>query len=61
MRSFLTVTIPLQMVYLLAVYLLKEKTAELCKATKIAEEALDQQKIFVYSFSHEMRIQSTVC
>ena len=45
----------LQIMNIYVVYRLNHKTTELSKATKKAEEALDQQKTFVYSFSHEMR------
>jgi len=41
--------------YVLVLLLLKHTTQKLSEATKAAEEALDQQKTFVYSFSHEMR------
>jgi len=45
----------LQVLTLYVVYRLNDQTTELSKATRKAEEALDQQKTFVYSFSHEMR------
>jgi len=35
--------------------MLNKRTIELSQATKLAEEALEQQKTFLYSFSHEMR------
>jgi len=54
-RSFITITIPFQILYLVVVYTLNKKTDELSRATIKAEEALEQQKIFLYSFSHEMR------
>jgi len=44
-----------QIIYLAVLYLLDTRTFELSKATKAAQEALDQQKTFVFSFSHEMR------
>lgn len=47
--------IPLQVLYLIVLYNLNKKTDELSEATKKAEDALEQQKIFLYSFSHEMR------
>jgi len=50
--------VPLMVVialYVLVLLMLNKTTRELSKATKAAEEALDQQKTFVYSFSHEMR------
>jgi len=53
--GFISRYIPLQMLNLYVVYSLNKKTAELSKATRKAEEALEQQKIFLYSFSHEMR------
>jgi len=52
---FVATAIPVQFLYLVVVYHLNQKTDELVKATKKAEEALEQQKIFLYSFSHEMR------
>jgi len=45
----------IQIIYLAVLYLLDTRTFELSKATKAAQEALDQQKTFVFSFSHEMR------
>ena len=53
--GFISKLIPLQILYLYIVYNLNKKTAELSKANRKAEEALEQQKIFLYSFSHEMR------
>ena len=34
---------------------LNQKTIEISKAVKVAEDALEQQKTFIYSFSHELR------
>jgi len=34
---------------------LDHKTIEISKAVKVAEDALEQQKTFIYSFSHELR------
>jgi len=49
------ITILLQSLNLYVIHRLNYKTAELYKATKKAEHALEEQKTFVYSFSHEMR------
>jgi len=54
-QRFVPLSILLQIMNIYVVYRLNHKTIELSKATKKAEEALDQQKTFVYSFSHEMR------
>jgi len=43
------------MIYLLGLINLSKKTKDLANAIKTAESALDQQKNFMYSFSHEMR------
>jgi len=51
----LPVTVLLQSLNLYVVYRLNHKTSELSKATRKAEQALEEQKTFVYSFSHEMR------
>jgi len=53
--KFIILSIPLQMLNLFVIYRLNQKTDELSRATKKAEEALEHQKMFVYSFSHEMR------
>jgi len=54
-REIFPLSIPVQILYLFVVYSLNKKTDELSQATRKAEEALEQQKIFLYSFSHEMR------
>jgi len=54
-KGFIKFSVALQILYLIIAYNLNKKTAELLKATKKIEEALEQQKTFVYSFSHEMR------
>jgi len=53
--NFMIISVPLQLLNLYAVYRLNKKTDEHAAATRKAEESLEQQKIFVYSFSHEMR------
>ena len=55
MTNFISTAIPLLILYLIVVYKLERKTCESLKAIIKAEEALEQQKIFLYSFSHEMR------
>ena len=54
-KYFILISIPLQLLIVLVVYDLNHKTFKLAKETRRAEEALEQQKTFVYSFSHEMR------
>jgi len=52
---FVAVSVPFHILNLFMLYRLNHKTEELSRETKRAEEALEQQKTFVYSFSHEMR------
>jgi len=54
-RSFVTVSVPVQILILIQGYDLNTKAKQISRAYKKVEEALEQQKIFVYSFSHEMR------
>jgi len=54
-QNFISLFIPMQILHLIVVYRLNIKTTALVRAQRKTEEALEQQKIFLYSFSHEMR------
>ena len=53
--GFVVAYIGMQTIYMVVFLTLNKRTVELSKATKTAEDALEQQKTFLYSFSHEMR------
>jgi len=54
-KTFATMYVGAQILYVIVIYTLNKRTEELSEANKKAEDALEQQKTFVYSFSHEMR------
>jgi len=54
-NGFVVTFIILETISLTVFLTLNKRTVELSYATKAAKDALEQQKTFVYSFSHEMR------
>jgi len=54
-HSNIAITIFILTLFTLILHNLNKKTKELIISNKVAEEAVEQQKTFIFSFSHEMR------